>query len=180
MEVRRRGPDDPLTASTPRRSARRWSWRRERGLAGLAFADAGEEKATLADMRRRWPKATYVGGRRRAPRRSRAASSIRAVAGGAAAAHRADRHRLRGAGLGGAARRFRWAGVATYSDIASKIGTPKAARAVGAAVGKNPIVVRGAVPPRARQIRRHHRLSLGPHPQARDARLGGRAGRAAA
>ena len=27
----------------------------------------------------------------------------------------------------------------TYSDIAGKIGTPKAARAVGAAVGKNPI-----------------------------------------
>src|SRR5437867_2711870 len=32
----------------------------ERGLAGLAFADAGGEKATLADMRRRWPKAHYV------------------------------------------------------------------------------------------------------------------------
>jgi AraC family transcriptional regulator, regulatory protein of adaptative response / methylated-DNA-[protein]-cysteine methyltransferase len=32
----------------------------ERGLAGLAFADSGEEKATLADMKRRWPKATYV------------------------------------------------------------------------------------------------------------------------
>jgi AraC family transcriptional regulator of adaptative response/methylated-DNA-[protein]-cysteine methyltransferase len=27
----------------------------------------------------------------------------------------------------------------TYSDIASKVGKPKAARAVGAAVGKNPI-----------------------------------------
>ena len=32
----------------------------ERGLAGLAFADPGEEKAALADMRRRWPKAKYV------------------------------------------------------------------------------------------------------------------------
>src|SRR5256885_4713833 len=32
----------------------------ERGLAGLAFADAGEEKAALADMRRRWPDASYV------------------------------------------------------------------------------------------------------------------------
>src|SRR3989442_7727850 len=31
-----------------------------RGLAGLAFADAGEEKAALADMQRRWPKASYV------------------------------------------------------------------------------------------------------------------------
>src|SRR6476659_3629201 len=32
----------------------------ERGLAGLAFADAGEEKSALADMRRRWPNASYV------------------------------------------------------------------------------------------------------------------------
>src|SRR5947208_12008974 len=32
----------------------------DRGLAGLAFADAGEEQAALADMKRRWPKADYV------------------------------------------------------------------------------------------------------------------------
>src|ERR1700751_715005 len=32
----------------------------DRGLAGLAFADAGEEAATLADMKRRWPKAHYA------------------------------------------------------------------------------------------------------------------------
>src|SRR5580693_5865481 len=31
-----------------------------RGLAGLAFADAGEEPAVLADMQARWPKAAYV------------------------------------------------------------------------------------------------------------------------
>src|SRR5689334_22326447 len=30
-----------------------------RGLAGLAFADAGTEAAALADMQRRWPKAHY-------------------------------------------------------------------------------------------------------------------------
>ena len=32
----------------------------ERGLCGLAFADPGEERAALADMRSRWPKANYV------------------------------------------------------------------------------------------------------------------------
>src|SRR5580700_7028235 len=32
----------------------------ERGLAGLAFADPGEEPAALADMQRRWPRATFV------------------------------------------------------------------------------------------------------------------------
>src|SRR6266481_6297589 len=31
-----------------------------RGLAGLAFADPGEEQASLADMQRRQPNATYV------------------------------------------------------------------------------------------------------------------------
>src|SRR6476659_3439864 len=31
-----------------------------RGLAGLAFADPGEEQASFADMKRRWPNATYV------------------------------------------------------------------------------------------------------------------------
>src|SRR4051794_34239589 len=31
-----------------------------RGLAGLAFADLGEEQPALADMQRRWPNATYV------------------------------------------------------------------------------------------------------------------------
>src|SRR5690606_3410401 len=32
----------------------------DRGLAGLAFADAGGEKGALADMARRWPEADYV------------------------------------------------------------------------------------------------------------------------
>ena len=31
-----------------------------RGLAGLALADAGKERAALRDMRARWPKAKYV------------------------------------------------------------------------------------------------------------------------
>src|SRR3977135_3346809 len=31
-----------------------------RGLAGLAFADPGAEQTSLADMQRRWPRATYV------------------------------------------------------------------------------------------------------------------------
>src|SRR5438270_2096839 len=32
----------------------------DRGLAGLAFADPGEEEAALDDMRSRWPRAGYV------------------------------------------------------------------------------------------------------------------------
>src|SRR5262249_56791811 len=36
-----------------------------RGLAGLAFADPGEEEAALADMKGRWPKANMVEDRAR-------------------------------------------------------------------------------------------------------------------
>ncbi|MCH3005827.1 hypothetical protein K3W96_14940, partial [Listeria monocytogenes] len=32
----------------------------DRGLAGLAFADPGDEQTAFADMKRRWPNATYV------------------------------------------------------------------------------------------------------------------------
>src|SRR5262245_24801526 len=32
----------------------------DRGLANLAFADEGDEKSALADVQRRWPKATFV------------------------------------------------------------------------------------------------------------------------
>src|SRR6201995_84926 len=32
----------------------------ERGLAGLAFADPGNERVSFTDMTRRWPKANYV------------------------------------------------------------------------------------------------------------------------
>ena len=68
----------------------------------------------------------------------------------------------------------------TYSDIANKIGN-----AEGLARGRRrgrqePDVVRGAVPSRARPLRRHHGLSLGPDAQARDARLGSRASGSAA
>ena len=68
--------------------------------------------------------------------------------------------------------------LATYSDIAGKVCTPAAARAVGAAVGKNPVAF---VVPCHRVIGKSgdtHRLSLGHHAQARDARLGSRASRA--
>src|SRR5262252_1325642 len=37
----------------------------ERGLAGVAFADAGDEETALSDMHRRWPKATYVADEKR-------------------------------------------------------------------------------------------------------------------
>ncbi len=110
----------------------------ERGLAGLAFADRGGDKAALADMRSRWPKAKYVEDvARTAPLAQRVFDSrqwrqdrpLRVVLIGTDFEVRVWETLLR-IPLGRAT---------TYSNIAGTIGSPKAARAVGAAVGKNPI-----------------------------------------
>jgi AraC family transcriptional regulator of adaptative response/methylated-DNA-[protein]-cysteine methyltransferase len=110
----------------------------ERGLAGLAFADPGEEEAALADMRGRWPQARYgedtdrTGGLARRifdPTLWRPERPLRVVLIGTDFEVRVW-ETLLGIPMGRAA---------TYSDIATRLGKPKAARAVGAAVGKNPV-----------------------------------------
>ena len=110
----------------------------ERGLAGLAFADPGEEKAALADMRGRWPKATYVEGREAtAPLAQRIFDSklwrpdrpLRVVLIGTDFEVRVWEALLR----------VPFGRLTSYSDLAAKVSAPRAARAVGAAVGKNPI-----------------------------------------
>jgi AraC family transcriptional regulator of adaptative response/methylated-DNA-[protein]-cysteine methyltransferase len=110
----------------------------DRGLCGLAFADPGEEKAAVADMRSRWPRATYVeDSARTAPLCARIFDKklwredrpLRVVLIGTDFEVRVWETLLR-VPMGRAT---------TYSDIANHIGKPKAPRAVGAAVGKNPI-----------------------------------------
>ncbi len=109
-----------------------------RGLAGLAFADAGEERAALEDMRSRWPRATYV--------EDYAATAATARRIFDSAQWRPDQP-LRVVLLGTDFEVRVWEGLMaiplgklmTYSDLAAKVGSPKASRAVGAAVGKNPI-----------------------------------------
>jgi AraC family transcriptional regulator, regulatory protein of adaptative response / methylated-DNA-[protein]-cysteine methyltransferase len=110
----------------------------DRGLAGLAFADAGEEEAALADMRQRWPNATYVedsagtatlARRIFDPKRWRAEEPLRVVLIGTDWEVRVWETLLK----------IPMGRLTSYSSIASKLCAPKAARAVGAAVGKNPI-----------------------------------------
>jgi AraC family transcriptional regulator, regulatory protein of adaptative response / methylated-DNA-[protein]-cysteine methyltransferase len=110
----------------------------DRGLAGVAFADPGEEEAALADMRRRWPKATYVADETRTapiarrifdPTEWRADQPLRVVLIGTDWEVR----------VWDALLKIPMGSVATYSGIAEKVCTPAAARAVGAAVGKNPV-----------------------------------------
>jgi AraC family transcriptional regulator of adaptative response/methylated-DNA-[protein]-cysteine methyltransferase len=109
-----------------------------RGLAGLALADAGEERDALADMIRRWPKATYVEDmagtatiacRIFDPARWRAKEPLRVLLIGTDFEVRVW-EALLSVPMGR---------LTTYSDVAARIGAPAAARAVGAAVGRNPI-----------------------------------------
>jgi len=109
-----------------------------RGLAGLAFADPSEEASALADMRARWPRAAF---REDVPRTAPLARRIFDPS-----LWRRDRP-LRVVLIGTDFELRVWETLlkipmgraATYSDIAAKVCSPKAARAVGAAVGKNPI-----------------------------------------
>ncbi len=110
----------------------------DRGLAGLAFADPDEKPQALEDMQRRWPRAQFrddVG--------STAAMARRIFD---PAQWREDRP-LRVVMIGTDFEVRVWetlltipmGRLTTYSDIATKLDAPKAARAVGAAVGKNPL-----------------------------------------
>ena len=110
----------------------------EMGLCGLAFADAGGERAALDDMMRRWPEADYAeNAAATAPYAKRifnterwsADQPLRIVFIGTEFETRVWQTLLR-IPLGKAT---------TYSDIASHLGKPSASRAVGTAVGKNPI-----------------------------------------
>jgi AraC family transcriptional regulator of adaptative response/methylated-DNA-[protein]-cysteine methyltransferase len=110
----------------------------ERGLAGLAFNDPGGERAAFEDMTGRWPNATYVedmgatqpyAARIFDPARWRADQPLRVVLIGTDFQVRVWEALLR-IPLGKAS---------TYSAIASRIGRPSASRAVGAAIGANPI-----------------------------------------
>jgi len=109
-----------------------------RGLAGLAFADPGEEKAAFADMSGRWPRAAYV--------EDRAMTAPLAQRIFDPATWRADRP-LRVVLIGtdfevrvwDALLKIPFGRLTSYSDLAARVARPNAARAVGAAVGKNPV-----------------------------------------
>ena len=108
----------------------------ERGLSGLAFADAGEEAAALTDLTRRFPEARIV-------RDDKAARdwAERVFAPGEAS------RALPLALYGTPWRRQVWRALlaippgktVSYRDVAERVCTSKASRAVGAAVGANPV-----------------------------------------
>lgn len=110
----------------------------ERGLCGLAFADEGAERTALEDLQGRWPNARYV-------------EDAAQTAGYARRIFDSGQWRpdtpLRVVLIGTDFEVKVWETLlaiplgraTTYSDIARKVCGANAARAVGAAVGKNPI-----------------------------------------
>ncbi len=110
----------------------------DRGLAGLAFCDPGEEAASFADMSGRWPNADYVedmaatapfAARIFDPARWRESEPLKVVMIGTDFQVRVWQALLD----------IPMGTARAYSDIAREIGAPKASRAVGAAIGANPM-----------------------------------------
>jgi AraC family transcriptional regulator of adaptative response/methylated-DNA-[protein]-cysteine methyltransferase len=105
----------------------------DKGLCGMAFSDETGRDATETDMFRRWPAATFV---------EDPAAIGHLVMGAFTPRGRTTLHLI------GAPFQIKvWEAllaipsghVTTYSEIANSIGSPRAARAVGTAVGRNPV-----------------------------------------
>ena len=147
-----------------------------RGLAGLALADAGKERAALRDMKSRWPKAKYVEDfASTAPTARRIFDAalwrkdqpLRVVLIGTDFEVRVW-EKLLDIPMGKAHNLFRSRHQGRRAESSARSWCSGR---------QEPDLLRGAVSSRHRQERRAHRLSLGPHAQARDAWLGSRDGR---
>ncbi|BDA82520.1 6-O-methylguanine DNA methyltransferase [Aureimonas sp. SA4125] len=112
----------------------------DRGLAGIGFSEGGEDGDAIAfeDMRRRWPMARFT----------RDDARIGPMAGRVFRPDEwAEDRPLRIVLIGTDFEIRVWQALLaipvgrakTYSSVAGEVGLPKAARAVGAAVGRNPI-----------------------------------------
>jgi len=108
----------------------------DRGICGLGFADEMGADAAMDDLLRRWPKATFVNDAARLKPWVDIAFSVTATD------EKAPLYLI------GAPLQLKvWEAllaipsghVTTYSEIAQHIGSPRAVRAVGTAVGRNPV-----------------------------------------
>lgn len=108
------------------------------GLCGMGFSDENGEAEALADMKQRWPNAQYT---------EDSAQTAPYAARIFAADKWQDGQPMRITFIGSDFEIRVWEKLlkipmgraVTYGDIATAIDQPKAARAVGAAVGRNPI-----------------------------------------
>ncbi|MEP5154122.1 bifunctional helix-turn-helix domain-containing protein/methylated-DNA--[protein]-cysteine S-methyltransferase [Planktotalea sp.] len=105
----------------------------EIGLCGMAFVEETGEEASYADLSARWPSASF----------EEDADALRPWVEAAFGGKGEQRLHLIGAPfqikVWEALLHVPSGHVTTYSDIARAVGSPKAVRAVGTAVGKNPV-----------------------------------------
>ena len=105
----------------------------DRGLCGMGFAGPMDREETFADLARRWPSATFI----------EDAAAVAPVARPALEGRGETRLQMIGAPfqikVWEALLRVPEGHVTTYSEIARAIDNPRAVRAVGTAVGRNPV-----------------------------------------
>ncbi|MBO9473151.1 bifunctional helix-turn-helix domain-containing protein/methylated-DNA--[protein]-cysteine S-methyltransferase [Shimia sp. R10_1] len=109
----------------------------EKGICGIGFAAEMGEAETIEDLFSRWPKANFV----------EDPMFLRPWVLAAYQAERAELDKVPVYMIGSALQIKVWEAlmripsgeVTTYSEIARVIGNPKAVRAVGTAVGRNPV-----------------------------------------
>lgn len=105
----------------------------DKGICGMAFAADTGKADTMFDLQSRWPKATFV----------QDAAALHPWAAAALAMEGDTKLHMIGAPfqlkVWEALLRIPSGHVTTYGEIAQAIGSPKAVRAVGTAVGKNPV-----------------------------------------
>lgn len=123
----------------------RWGWQdspfgpalvmaTDRGICGIGFAAETGTEATMADLRSRWPKADFV-------------EDPAMLKQWALSAFGAGDKEVPVFGIGAPFQIKVWEAlltipsghVTTYTDIANAVGNPRAVRAVGTAVGRNPV-----------------------------------------
>ena len=109
-----------------------------RGLCHLAFVETGEREKAVSELRDRWRNADVVRDDARAQEFAIRIWGGAAACGGRAAQPQRRGNQLPAQGLAGAARCGPH-GRTTYSALAATIGAEGSARAVGNAVGANPI-----------------------------------------
>ena len=127
------GPDGPLIVAAT-----------QRGVVAVAWLST--EDAFLADLRRRLGPIEVTSG---GPARDHLHAAIPVIEA-AFAGHRTDANRIAfdlddrpafDRRVLRVVRRLAWGETASYSEIARQIGAPRAARAVGGALGRNPIAL---------------------------------------
>lgn len=103
----------------------------------MAFAPEGSEASVLADLSARWPEVSLC------VSENSAGAAVTDVFSPSGSAERPTRLLVRGtpfqvqvwrALLG-----IPWGSVCTYAEVARRVGRPQATRAVGSAIGANPI-----------------------------------------